>query len=638
MTPPSPCRLRPLYVSLLALGSILLLAALTGGLTGLDPEDNWGPARRQMLGVGLVIIGLGATPVLRQALAKAITPLREQLLLAATQNPISANLIRRVGRLGAGVRTVQGRLHACLRRSTVGQWISAKPGRGSLLMALAAFSLAVVVDTWLVSVGFWTDWPKTTHYYDMLADAFRHGQLHLLETPPPELLALPDPYDFAGRGSIPIPWDVVFYGGRYYLYWGPIPAILLAAWKCFSSPQVGDPVLVFTFALGTLLFLELFVIELWKRYFPQLSWVYLLLALLVASFLHPIVWLFNRPAIYEASIAAGQFFLLSGLYFVWKAMARQRISLSLLFLGGTCWACSVGSKASTLLAVGYWLVIVAAFVLLRPQPGSGPRQRALAIAALALPCVLGLAGLGWYNAQRFESPWEFGVRYQLTGKNLNREDAAAFSALNAPVNTYNYLFTPVRRLSVFPFIKPTWGSSSFPLLGWFTRHVPELDLRPPDLYYVEQVTGLLYAFPFAGLAIPAWFVASRRRPDKLTEHPGEKERTDGVPSSSFRLCVWTLSGAVVAASIPILVYPYATMRYMADFTPTLLLLSMLGAWGWLAIRREEGSSTWWLTGLIWVLALASVLASFLLAVTGYDMRFETLNPELFDRIVRFLAP
>lgn len=32
-------------------------------------------------------------------------------------------------------------------------------------------------------------------YYDLLADAFVHGQLHLRIKPAPELLALSDPYD-----------------------------------------------------------------------------------------------------------------------------------------------------------------------------------------------------------------------------------------------------------------------------------------------------------------------------------------------------------------------------------------------------------------------------------------------------------
>jgi small-conductance mechanosensitive channel len=88
---------------------------------------------------------------------------------------------------------------------------------------------------------------------------------------------------------------------------------------------------------------------------------------------------------------------------------------------------------------------------------------------------------------------------------------------------------------------------------------------------------------------------------------------------------------------PSLFFVVATARYLADVVPTLVILSSFGAWEWVAARQQRGSSVGGVLLLIWVVGLASVVISLLLAVTGYDMRFERLNPELFDRIVRFFA-
>ena len=89
--------------------------------------------------------------------------------------------------------------------------------------------LVILIYIWFVSVGYWTNWPKTTSYYMQLSDAFAHGQVSLLVEPDPALLSLEDPYTLANRENISYPWDVVFYQGKFYLYWGPVPALLISA-------------------------------------------------------------------------------------------------------------------------------------------------------------------------------------------------------------------------------------------------------------------------------------------------------------------------------------------------------------------------------------------------------------------------
>jgi hypothetical protein len=45
-------------------------------------------------------------------------------------------------------------------------------------------------------------------------------------SPAPEISALPDPYDSVANGPYRL-HDASFYKGRYYLYFGPVPAVVL---------------------------------------------------------------------------------------------------------------------------------------------------------------------------------------------------------------------------------------------------------------------------------------------------------------------------------------------------------------------------------------------------------------------------
>src|SRR3954469_23004379 len=104
-----------------------------------------------------------------------------------------------------------------MRRATIG------------LAVLIPIAVVAIVDWWVVSAGRWRDWPQYTALTDSLADAFRHRRMSLLTEPPPELVALPNPYDakanrtFREQGA----HDLALYRGPYYLYWGPLPALLL---------------------------------------------------------------------------------------------------------------------------------------------------------------------------------------------------------------------------------------------------------------------------------------------------------------------------------------------------------------------------------------------------------------------------
>src|SRR6185369_9400820 len=72
-------------------------------------------------------------------------------------------------------------------------------------------------------------------YYSLLGRAFAKGQLHLPRQPPPELLALADPWDPAQNERFGM-HDAVLFNKRYYLYHGAAPALMLfTPWRLVTG-------------------------------------------------------------------------------------------------------------------------------------------------------------------------------------------------------------------------------------------------------------------------------------------------------------------------------------------------------------------------------------------------------------------
>ena len=70
-------------------------------------------------------------------------------------------------------------------------------------------------------------------------------------------------------------------------------------------------------------------------------------------------------------------------------------------------------------------------------------------ALFALPFVLVAAGLMWYNAARFGSPFDFGANYNLTSNDMTKR---GFSAARIGPAILYYLFAPNPMSATFPYL------------------------------------------------------------------------------------------------------------------------------------------------------------------------------------------
>jgi hypothetical protein len=179
-------------------------------------------------------------------------------------------------------------------------------------------------------------WPLPSYsaYYNRQADAFLRGQTHLILKPPAGLLALPDPYDPVAnrpyRKGIGV-HDCVLYEGKFYLYWGPVPALLLATVKSLSgSSIIGDEWLVLAFTIASTLIIALLLRDLWRRYHSGTSPALISLGVIVYGLATPVTYFLPRPAVYEAAIVGGQFFSLTGVWLTVRAFIHRRRSKSVI--------------------------------------------------------------------------------------------------------------------------------------------------------------------------------------------------------------------------------------------------------------------------------------------------------------------
>ncbi len=504
--------------------------------------------------------------------------------------------------------------------SAVQQPSAAARSRYQTLMVAICCLVVLFIYVWLISIGSWTQWPTYTDYYDQLANAFRHGQLALEAKPSPALLALANPYDPDTRANIPFPLDVSLYRGKFYLYFGPVPALILLLPKLVVFSPIGDQYLVFLFIYGIFIAEALLLLRLRNRFFPRLPHAITAASILLLGLIAPFTWVLGKPAVYDASIAGGQLFFLAGLYMAFDALDATRIRAWRLAVIGLLWGIAPACRITFILPVGFMLLAVAV-ELVRRQAAQRSSKRVLPLlASMALTFGICLAALGWYNWARFGSALETGIRYQLAGPDLQKYRDLTFSGAYVIQNLYNYALNPPKHRPGFPYY------ISGP--GEMESLVASIALPVP--YHTQRLTGMLYTSSFILLAIvPLLDLSSTARSSRSS--PGNDHM--------FRWMVVSLFGSFLSSFVPFLFYFWAAERFLIDFLPCLALLGILGWW---MLRQhaaqKPAARALYRLGPI-TLVVASLIASSVLAVSPHGDAFkELLRPHWWSPFIHLFHP
>jgi hypothetical protein len=207
-----------------------------------------------------------------------------------------------------------------------------------------------------------------------------------------------------------------------------------------------------------------------------------------------------------------------------------------------------------------------------------------------------------HNFARFGNVLEFGQDYQLSGEYESK--MRYFSLAYVPHNAYTYFFHPGIWSLKFPFVSslPVPGGPSGYLGGW-----------------AEAICGLGVTFPYVWmvLALP---LAMRAGPNGWR----------------LRATIESLLAFCAVMCLAILSFYCATVRYLADFAPT---LGLAAACGWLGLERWAKEAHWTkvVTPLTVLACAATAVAGVLVSFDYHRGMLQRLSPGQWESMRDFFA-
>jgi len=498
-----------------------------------------------------------------------------------------------------------------------------RPEKQTRLWAISGSAAVILAVIWLLTAGRMTHWMPYTSYFDKQADGFLAGQLSLAEEPPPELARLENVYDWHRREGINYVWDASYYNGKYYYYWGPVPALLAAAIKIIHPGVVDDQYLLIIFLSILAISLGALFSYLHRRFFPSAPGWTVFAFTVTTGLAAPVLFLANRPSVYETAISAAQCFLILGIYAALRASAETRNNSGWFLLAGLSLGVSLASRFSHAPTLLFISLVTGAVILFGDRSRS---HRIRHLAAFGLPLFVLTSGLLLFNYARFGELFETGMRYQLTGDALPEDIRQIYSLGYIFPNLYSDLFRPLHPTpGLFPFV-------TTPNIE--DRMWPNYVHRPANYYSGEPVAGVFATIPFlwALLLLPVWGVVrfirwTNEQPPASTKPSGEK-----MP----KWMIFLLIGAFLIQFFFSLCFVMTTMRYLADFTPLLMICVSILIWSIYTRIPRPALQKLLLAGVV-ILCAASLLISFFVNMQSGANRFLNLNPSLYGRIAIFFS-
>ncbi|MDN6209205.1 hypothetical protein [Bifidobacterium crudilactis] len=506
--------------------------------------------------------------------------------------------------------------------------------------------------------------------YGYIADALLHGRPWLDLKVPDQLLLSQNPLDIATRqklldqGVQPLYWDYVLFEGRWYSYFGVLPAIVLfLPYQAITSLWVpGGLMLPSEAANALLLFIAmvlmiLLVIRIIKRHFEAMPLAVVALGSITVITASNLVYLWHKANFYTVPFAASLVLSALGLW-IWlgarrvstqdgtrmwrftdiKATLRDdlttTLSLKRVALGSICLGANVACRPQFILACLlalpiFWDEIVALLSVKHVKYRyagtirAGKRVQALLLfaASAVRPAALAVIGALTNNLWRFGSPLDFGNLNQMTVVNLQ---------------TYQTPLGNIPRILGYYLAQPPSLGSRFPWISYAPAPLPHWQ------YTESGVGGILLLCP---VLIVLLLLPSLRRTLR-------SRRLFGLACSLPALAVLIIVFDAYAGGF--------VWRYMADFG-WLLGLSSVMVIAAVAERRDganpnapglatvsqssaskaagrghvyhEGCARSLVIGLMTVLVLAGLLTS-LLAGAAISMHS---NPDAYAQMQSWLS-
>ncbi len=403
-----------------------------------------------------------------------------------------------------------------------------------LIVALAGWSYwsqaRAVIDTFVS--------PRPQSYYGLLTEALACGQVSLKITPDPAFLALANPY--AGPQGTSRPHDMSFYRGKFYVYYGITPAlVLMLPWHVLTRTYLTEPFATALMAFGSFVLGAWWLATLKRRLFPHRSPLWLWGMLVVLAFGSPTFALACNPTFYAVPIAGACLCLALAMVCAQRAAMADHADASWRHIAAASFAYGLAVGARPDYVLGLPLLLIPAIACWLAVP-NGSRWRwaglRLFVAAIVPAALVGL-GLATYNYARFDSPVDFGIQYSLASGDVRSMKLMGPEFI--PKNLRLYLLRTGEYIRYFPFLSA--GDQSIGLV----MHL--------------SLGACFLLFPFT-------LLVRRLR--------GSRAWVTGVV---------LIGGAACANLATLCLFFGGEGRYMADYTPPALLASCAVVFGLLEL-------------------------------------------------------
>lgn len=321
-------------------------------------------------------------------------------------------------------------------------------GQKMILLLLVALELCCVLKTATWNKDYFNPPWREFQQYAMLAESLSEGHFDLNITPSEELLAMENPYDLSLRkeNQVDYWWDVAFYEGHYYVYFGIVPVLLfylpyyLITGTAFLT-WWGIVITLIVMTIGILFLLKNLV----RRYFQHVSLGLFLLMDLFLLLGSGILIIAGYAKFYQFPIAMGLTFTIWGLA-LWLSSDGKHIGK--LVGGSLCMALVAGCRPQLLLGSFLALPLFLPWWYAKWKQKEYKYVLSRMLPAL-VPFVIVAAFLMYYNAARFGSPFDFGANYNLTSNDMTRR---GFHLDRLWPGIYMYFLQPPSFATAFPFI------------------------------------------------------------------------------------------------------------------------------------------------------------------------------------------
>lgn len=436
--------------------------------------------------------------------------------------------------------------------------------------------------------------------YDELAQAFLQGKTYIdNDDVPQSLIDMENPYDTTARSrqaelsGDSYRWDVAYFDGHYYVYFGIVPLLLmyLPFRAIFEAPfpsAVGIMGFALIFSIGVFKLLDLII----KRKFKNISvGTYLITALTLINCCG-MLFLVKRPDFYSVPIITSMAFVIWGIYLWFKGLNTDKNKLLNFFTGSLCMALSVGCRPQSVLICAVALPLFLGYFF--KEKLIFKKQGIKELIALAIPFVVIASGIMYYNYIRFDSPFDFGSAYNLTTNDVTMR---GFSLGRTGLGIFTYLFQTPSFNATFPFIEEVSIETSY--IG---KTIAE-----------NCFGGLITSLPLL------WFGFALPKAKAILKEKNIFALTITLFLIGFALVIAdTQAGGLL-------------QRYYSDFGYIFFLATNFVIYS-LCEKENPLNNSNSLNNLIFISALLSVFYTIALAFSVSDVTIDTENPTLFGTL------